>query len=169
MGIDFHNTGYGKRFFEHQLPSLIAEVGGLRAGIGELTSAVSRLAVASERSTHRRTVLVAHRDPSVLRALANAFVPEHEVHLARTHATAMELLELHEVDTIVVDAETGWPPTGTPLFDLARATNAECLCVAVVGAKQSERTAFGRRYGAEIVLDDRYPVALVQALRGYLR
>lgn len=35
MGIQFHETGYGKRFFEHQLPELIKAINRLADAIEE--------------------------------------------------------------------------------------------------------------------------------------
>jgi hypothetical protein len=167
VSSEFFRTGMGQKYYEHTLPGLVREIGSLRAALADLTTTIAQQSRAG--MPNRRIVLVAHRDALLLRALSNAFKLQHEVHVTRTYATAIELLDLHKVDTIIVDRETGWQRAGPSLFDEARARYPEALCIGVLHGKRAERDAFGQRSGANVVLDDGYPVELVQALEGYLR
>lgn len=42
-GIEFHNTGYGRKFFEHDLPKLTKEIGKAVDNLAKLNDQIDKI------------------------------------------------------------------------------------------------------------------------------
>ena len=165
MGIEFHNTPMGRRFYESTLPQLTLEMSRIGGSLSEIHRLVATLV--AERAVRRRTVLVAHEDVPLLHAVHRILGLQHEVHIARSHGVARELIELHEFDTLVVDEATAWERPGLSLFEQALVVRPEALCI-VLG-RRADHDQLRERRAVDVVLDDSDVRALLEDLQGYIR
>ena len=42
-GIEFHNTGYGRKFFEHDLPNLTKEIGRVADNLAKFNDQIDKI------------------------------------------------------------------------------------------------------------------------------